>query len=192
MTPDAIDSAAKIIADNRVNRTRLDTLDAGIRPGDLHDAYAVQERYNRILSDQGLGTRAGYKIGCTTPVMQEYMNIHEPAFGEVFASTVHRNHAELGFRGLCRTRRRGGDCGHARRGPCRPDGAAYDRDSVRDAIGATMISIELVDARYRDYRELDTPTMAADNFFNAAVVLGRSRRGLAGARPWPARKRLFA
>lgn len=171
MKVDAIDRAATIIADNRINRTRLDTLDAKIRPSDLHDAYAVQERHNEILSERGLGARAGYKIGCTTPVMQEYMNIHEPAFGAVFASTVHRNHAELAFADYAEP---GVEAeiavSLARDLPA--DGAPYDRDSVRDAIGAAMTSIELVDARYRDYRDLDTPTMAADNFFNAAVVLG--------------------
>ncbi len=171
MTPDAIDSAATIIADNRINRTRLDTLDTGIRPGDLHDAYAVQERYNEILSGQGLGARAGYKIGCTTPVMQEYMNIHEPAFGEVFASTVHRNHAELAFADYVEPGVEA-EIAVTLAGDLPAGGVPYDRDSVRDAIGAAMISIELVDARYRDYRDLDTPTMAADNFFNAAVVLG--------------------
>ena len=171
MTPEAIDRAATIVAENRLNRTRLDPLAAEIRPADLHDAYAVQERHNEILAARGLGALAGYKIGCTTPVMQEYMNIREPAFGGVFASTVRRNHADL-----------------ARDDYVEPGveteiavslakdlpaaGAPYSRDSVRDAVGAAMISIEIVDARYFDYRKLDTPTMVADNFFNAAVVLG--------------------
>ncbi|MBO6782955.1 MAG: fumarylacetoacetate hydrolase family protein [Alphaproteobacteria bacterium] len=171
MKADAIDHAATIIADNRTDGTRLDTLDADIRPADLHDAYAVQERLNEILSARGLGARAGYKIGCTTPVMQEYMNIHEPAFGEVFASAVHRNHAELSFDDYVEP---GVEAeiavSLARDIPA--NGAPYDRESVREFIAAAMISIELVDARYRDYRDLDTPTMAADNFFNAAVVLG--------------------
>ena len=171
MDATAIDRAAETIAENRLNRTRLDTLPAGIRPGDLNDAYAVQERHNVILGERGLGDLVGYKIGCTTPVMQEYMNIHEPAFGAVFDSTVHRNHADLVF------------ADHVNPGieteiavslasdmPA-ADGP-YTRDSVRDAVAAVMISIELVEARYRDYRELDTPTMAADNFFNAAVILG--------------------
>ena len=36
-----------------------------------------------------------------------------------------------------------------------------------------MISIELVDARYKNFEALDTPTLTADNFFNAGIVLGR-------------------
>jgi 2-oxo-3-hexenedioate decarboxylase/2-keto-4-pentenoate hydratase len=35
-----------------------------------------------------------------------------------------------------------------------------------------MAAIEVVDDRYADYRALDTPTLVADDFFNAACVLG--------------------
>lgn len=167
----AIDQAATAIAENRLNRTKLDTLPAEYRPQDLDDAYAVQERHNEILAGHGLGKLVGYKIGCTTPVMQAYMNIHEPSYGEVFDTTVHSNHADLVFADFVNP---GVETEIAvtlaADMPARSE--PYTRDSVREAVGAVMISIELVEARYRDYRELDTPTMAADNFFNAAVVLG--------------------
>lgn len=171
MTPDAIEQAATAIADNRLNRNRLDSLDPAIRPADLHDAYAVQERLNAILRARGLGKLVGYKIGCTTPVMQEYMNIHEPAFGEVFESMVFHGHAELAHADFVEPGVET-EIAVTLAHDLPASGAPYSQDSVRAAVGAAMVSIELVDARYRDYRELDTPTMAADNFFNAAVVLG--------------------
>ena len=61
-------------------------------------------------------------------------------------------------------------------------GAPYDRDSVAAAVGACMAAIEVVDDRYEDYRSLDTPTLIADDFFNAGCVLGRAGRELARAR----------
>lgn len=170
MDQDAVTRAATIIADNRCNRTALGELPTDIRPRDLHDAYAVQEALNAILSQRGLGAVAGYKIGCTTPIMQEYMNIHEPAFGEMFAPAVHRNSAALrhgdyvtpGVEAEIAVEL-GSDLPMAN--------APYTRDSVAFAVRACMTSVEVVDARYADYRSLDTPTMAADNFFNAACVL---------------------
>ena len=51
-------------------------------------------------------------------------------------------------------------------------GAPYRRARVGAAIGACMAAIEVVDDRYEDYRSLDTPTLVADDFFNAACVLG--------------------
>ena len=89
--------AAEIIADNRLAQGRLEFLPVEIRPQDLDDAYTVQEHLNEILIARGLGQPTGYKIGCTTPVMQEYMNIHEPSFGAVFGPTVHRNTATLSY-----------------------------------------------------------------------------------------------
>ena len=35
-----------------------------------------------------------------------------------------------------------------------------------------MAAIEVVEDRYENYRSLDTPTLVADDFFNAACVLG--------------------
>ena len=171
MTPEAIHRSAAVIAENRLNRTRLDTMAADIRPADLHDAYAVQEACNDILAAKGLGGPVGYKIGCTTPVMQEYMNIREPAFGAVFQTTVHRGHATLSHADFVEPGVET-EIAVSLAADLPAAGAPYTRDSLRDAVGAVMISIELVDARYRDYRDLDTPTMVADNFFNAAVVLG--------------------
>jgi hypothetical protein len=51
-------------------------------------------------------------------------------------------------------------------------GAPYDRAGAAAAVGACMAAIEVVDDRYDDYRTLDTPTLIADDFFNAACVLG--------------------
>ena len=171
MTPEAIERAAIIIAENRLKRTRLGLLDPVNRPADLGDAYSIQERHNEILSERGFGKLVGYKIGCTTPVMQEYLNIHEPIFGEIFDSMVFFGQSEVKYADFVEP---GIEAELAvslvRDLPI--TGAPYTTESICDAVGAAMTSIEVVDARYHDYRELDTPTMAADNFFNAAVVLG--------------------
>ena len=54
--------------------------------------------------------------------------------------------------------------------PARDGG--HTRDSVAEAVGALMAGIELVDDRYVDYSMLSAPTLIADDFFNAGVVLG--------------------
>jgi 2-oxo-3-hexenedioate decarboxylase/2-keto-4-pentenoate hydratase len=58
--------------------------------------------------------------------------------------------------------------------------APHDRTAVAAAVGACMTAIEVVDDRYADYRALDTPTLVADDFFNAGCVLGAPRA------PWRA------
>ena len=163
--------AAKILAKNRLNGTRLQRLDKANRPVDFDEAYALQARQNEILGAKTMSAPSGYKIGCTTPVLQHYMNIHEPVFGEIFSSTVYQGHADLNLDDFV-------ELGIEAEIAVRVDddlpltGMPYSAESVRDAVGAVMISIELVDARYCDFRTLDTPTLAADNFFNAGAILG--------------------
>ena len=41
-----------------------------------------------------------------------------------------------------------------------------------------MAAIEVVEDRYRDYPELDTPTLIADDFFHHSCVLGRQEEQL--------------
>jgi 2-oxo-3-hexenedioate decarboxylase/2-keto-4-pentenoate hydratase len=51
-------------------------------------------------------------------------------------------------------------------------GVPYDQAGVAAAVGACMAAIEVVDDRYEDYRSFDTPTLIADDFFNAGCALG--------------------
>ena len=138
----------------------------------MEAAYKIQSSLNDKLSRSRLGSRSGYKIGCTTPVLQEYLDIHEPIYGEIFSSTIFRdtavldlaNYVELGIEAEIAVRL---DTDL----PNNLD--PLDFEHVADAIDSVMISIELVDARYENFNNLDTPTLTADNFFNAGIVLGR-------------------
>lgn len=179
MTPEAVERAARIIAENRRGRIRLEPLPAACRPASPNDAYTVQARMNALLTRDGLGETVGWKIGCTTPVMQEYMNIHEPAYGEVFQPTLFRNHVELRHADYVEPGveaeiavELGADL--PAQGP--GGGRRWTRESVAAAVAGAMASVELVDARYADFRKFDTPTLVTDNFFNAAVVLAEPNR----------------
>jgi len=171
MTATAVGRAAGLLADARLARTRFAGLPTDCRPPDEAAAYAVQDALHRRLGAAGLGPLAGHKIGCTTAVMQQFLNIANPCAGGVFAPTVQHGrgmfrHADFLHVGV--------ECEIAVRlaRPLPAAGAPYDRDGVAAAVGACMAAIEVVDDRYRDYRSLDTPTLIADDFFNAACVLG--------------------
>ena len=51
-------------------------------------------------------------------------------------------------------------------------GAPYTRAAVAEAVEACMAGMEIVDDRYVDYKSMDTPTLIADDFFDAGCVLG--------------------
>jgi 2-oxo-3-hexenedioate decarboxylase/2-keto-4-pentenoate hydratase len=166
----AIERAASLILAARTTRTPLEPLPEEFRPTDERDAYAIQRALNRQLSAAGAGPLGGHKIGCTTPVMQAFLSIPNPCAGAVFAKTVHRAH------GTFRTAehlRLGVECEIAVELGADLDGSrGFSRDEVAGAVAAVMASIEVVDDRYRDYPTLGTPTLIADDFFNAGGVLG--------------------
>lgn len=163
-----LERAADEIAHVRLTRGVLARLPDTLRPGDEAAAYRLQAAVNRRLAAAGWGSPVGHKIGCTTPVMQAFLGIPNPCAGEVFGPTV------SDVAGAFRTAdaiRLGVECeiavrlGHDVAGPLtRADAAA--------AVASVHASIEVVDDRYEDYTTIGTPTLIADDFFNAGCVLG--------------------
>jgi 2-keto-4-pentenoate hydratase len=172
-TPTA--AAAEILCDHRVNRKRLTMLPADCRPKDEAAAYAIQHALHGRLTQAGLGPIAGYKIGCTTPVMQKFLGIDSPCAGAVFANTVHRGRARLKHADFLHV---GVECEMVVILDCDlpATNAPFTRDSVATAVGAIAVGMEIVDDRYENYKTLDTPTLIADDFFDAGCVLGAPLR----------------
>jgi 2-keto-4-pentenoate hydratase len=169
---DRIEKAADRLARARLELLPLARLPDDLRPRDEAEAYAVQHALHRRLAAAGLGHLMGHKIGCTTPVMQAYLAIDHPCAGGMFASTAHREHADLDSATFIRL---GVECEIAVRlgADFSASTVPYDRESVAGRVTTCVAAIELVDDRYEDYRSLDAPTLIADDFFHAGCVLGR-------------------
>ncbi|MBI1395121.1 MAG: hydratase [Betaproteobacteria bacterium] len=171
--------AAETLACHRLAREPLDSLPEAERPRDEREAYAVQELVHARLERAGLGPVAGYKIGCTTPVMQAFLKIPNPCGGAVLAGTVYRSPAVIPHDAFVRV---GVECEIvARLGQDLPARAEpYSQEEVEAAVATVMPGMEIVDARYVDYTRLDTPTLIADDFFDAGCVLGDERDARSG------------
>ena len=167
--------AAAFLAQARLARTRMSGLPPGLRPADVAGGYRVQDALHVALAGAGLGGLAGHKIGCTTPVMQQYLKIDHPCAGGVLAARTYRESASLRHGAFVRV---GIECEIAlllgRDLPARD--RPYAPADVAPAIEACAAGIEIVDDRWVDYAAVDTPTLIADDFFNAACVLGAPRR----------------
>jgi len=168
---EAIERAAGLLAEARLARCRLAGLPADCRPQDEAAAYRVQDALHARLSAAGHGALAGHKIGCTTPVMQQFLGIANPCAGGIFAPTVRHRAGSFAHADFLHV---GVECEIAVRlaRPLPAAGTPYDEAGVAVAVGACMAAIEVVDDRYEGYRSLDTPTLIADDFFNAGCVLG--------------------
>ena len=169
---DKILAAAQIIATARRNRAPLVALPPELAPATEAEGYRVQRAVHDILLPQ-VGSLAGYKIGCTSAVMQQYLDIPHPCGGGVFARGVHEAGATLHFGDYVRV---GVECEIAVRlaRNLAPTEAPFTAEWVMEAIEAYYPAIEIVDDRYVEWETMGAPTLIADDFFAAGCVLGKA------------------
>lgn len=150
------------------SRRPTEILPAELYPADIEEAYTIRRAFEEIEAASGRGAVAGYKIGLTTPVMQNLCGVNEPCYGAIFASEVHHRRAVLSSRSYCRL---GVETEIALRlGEDLPDGD--DAQRVAAAVESCMAAIELLEDLHCDYKRLDAAAMVAGNVWNAGVVLG--------------------
>ena len=168
MTPEAIALAADHLVELRSHGSRsgaLGHLPVACQPQSISDAYDVQDAVRAGFASKGI---AGWKIGCTTPVMQEYLSIPHPCAGTLYADTVFHEHVTLDPAHYLQL---GLECEiavtlkHAL--PANPG-----LDELRAAVAAVMTSVEIVEHRFLDFEVAGTPTLVADDFFSAGCVVG--------------------
>lgn len=167
---DALRQAAQAIAQARRSLKPLAPLPQRVLPKSLEDGYRVQSELHQLLAPE-LGPRVGFKIGCTSEVMQQYLAIPHPCAGGVHARGVHRSGVVLKAADFVRV---GVECEIAVRlgRDLASANAPFTRDSVADSIECYLPAIELVDDRYVKWETLGAPTLVADDFFAAGIVLG--------------------
>jgi 2-keto-4-pentenoate hydratase len=167
-----------LLVSSRLAGTQLGPLPGPLIPADEDAAYQVQRAASGLLSAAGYGRQGGWKIGCTTKVMQEYLRIGSPCAGAMFqARTWHHRHEFA----TDPPRRLGVECEIAVRmgSDLRQRGFAYEPADVAGAVAACLAAIEVVEDRYQDYPALDTPTLIADDFFHHSCVLGEQHERFA-------------
>ena len=136
------------------------------------DGYTIQAAlHDKLQRNSQFGAIKGYKIGCTTPVMQRYLNINQPCAGAVFAKTAHYQQGRItaAAQGCI-----GVECEIAiELAEDLPERAKpYTQEEVAGAVNSCMAAMEIVADRYQDYATLGAASLIADDFFNAGCVLG--------------------
>jgi 2-keto-4-pentenoate hydratase len=160
---DRILAAANRIAVARRIRSPLAPLEGDIAPQDEAEGYAVQRALHDLLLPHR-GALIGYKIGCTSRVMQDYLGIPHPCAGGVFERGLHGSGVHVASGDYIRV---GVECEIAMRiaRNLAPSEQPFTAEWVIEAI-------EIVDDRYEEWETLGAPTLIADDFFAAGCVLG--------------------
>lgn len=162
---------AEVLRYVRLNRTPLAALPPEGIPHDEADAYRVQDALHNLLSPD-FGNQIGYKIGCTSTVMQVYLGIDHPCAGGLYMAGFKSSGASLRYADYVHV---GVECEIAVRlaHDLLPSGDAFTAETVAPAIEAYFPAIEIVDDRYADWRSMDPRALIADDFFAAGCVLGK-------------------
>jgi 2-keto-4-pentenoate hydratase len=171
LASDASRHAAQIIASARRSLMPLAALPQPVMPMSVEDGYRVQSEVHQLLATE-LGPLVGYKIGCTSEVMQKYLAIPHPCAGGVHRRGAHQGGVVLNAADFVRV---GVECEIAVRleKDLVAGGAPFTGDSVAASIDCYLPAIEIVDDRYDNWETLGAPTLIADDFFAAGIVLGR-------------------
>jgi 2-oxo-3-hexenedioate decarboxylase/2-keto-4-pentenoate hydratase len=176
MNQEQLKQSAGILALTRVRVQTIDALPDRYRPTDEAEAYQVQEQLHALLDEAGYGKRVGYKIGCTTKVMQEFLGIDNPCAGGVYNTSTNYIATSAQYQNFSHP---GVECEIAAfigadLVPAE-DGTPFTRESVAPTVKALFGAIEIVDDRWTDYKKVDTPTLIADDFFASGIVLSQPK-----------------
>jgi 2-keto-4-pentenoate hydratase len=149
---DRILAAAQLIATARRNGAALKALPPDIAPQDEAEGYRVQRAVHDLLLPS-TGPLVGYKIGCTSAVMQQYLDIPHPCGGGVFARGVFESGVNLTAADFVRV---GVECEIAVRlgRDLLPSEEPFTAEWVKEAIETYMPAIEIVDDRYEKWETL--------------------------------------
>jgi len=159
------EEAAGRIVEARKSRSFLDDLSGAA--ASLEDGYRLQRAVTERWGDE----IAGWKVGATAVQVQKLFGVSEPAYGPVFANTVHRSAARLPARSFHHLMlesefvfRFGSDL------PGRP--APYSRTEILAAVDALIPAFEIVSPRFRGLTTARFPEVVADFCANGGAVLG--------------------
>jgi 2-keto-4-pentenoate hydratase len=159
---------ARILIDEHQRGARFRPFAAAMGIANLDQAYEVQRSHVGLQMRDRHTTAVGYKVGLTSPRMQEMCKIDRPVAGVILGDRVHqsgavvqaRNYGRVGLEFELAVR-----LGRDLRGDA-------DLAAVVQVVDSIAPAVEIVDDRHCDYATLDVISLVADNSWNAGAVLG--------------------
>ena len=167
LSREAIDEAAAILVEARRTNSVIDCIPEGIRPMNLTEAYAVQDRFIELLGEE----TSGWFGACTNTVIQEILNLNEPYYARLLNNHVYNSPAKLDTTRYppivfeC-------EFGFQTDRDFTPDDAPYTREQIEDAIVPVCPTIEVVAGHLKDWPNQDVFSVIADNGTDGALIVG--------------------
>ena len=170
MTPQQVEKAAATLIRARDAGGAIPRLPADLRPVTMQEGYAIQDEVIRQRAASGM-KQAGWKVGCTSKVMQEMLGLDQPGAGAVLAANHHTTPARRKAAGLTSPV---AECEIAVRigRDVEPREGGHDRTTVAGCIETCMAAIELAELRLPEHADMAPAEKVADDFFQKLIVTG--------------------
>jgi 2-keto-4-pentenoate hydratase len=160
---DQIAAASRVLIRHWRDGTKLDALEAGLRPQNRTEGYAVQAALS--------GTLFGWKIAATSESGQKHINVAGPLAGRIMSDTVIADGGTASMKGnAMRVGEPEFAFGMGRDLP--PRAAPYTVDEVLAAVDSLHPAIEIPDSRFADFASAGEAQLIADNACAHLFVLG--------------------
>ena len=165
-----IEKAAKYIYDCRINNRIFHSIPKECIPEKEEDSYLIQKRLHKLLDEKNKDKVIGRKIGCTTTVMQNYLDIKTPCAGRIRSKSCLKSNTEISFENFNRV---GVECEVA----ISLSSDLYCKKNISEeclynSIDKVIVAIEIVDDRYLNWKTLGAKQLISDDFFGSGCVLG--------------------
>lgn len=136
----------------------------------IDHAYRIQQRMVARRIAQGEHV-IGKKIGVTSKVVQQMLNVHQPDFGILLSGMRYEDGAEIPMASLIQPRAEGEIAFFLKEDLCGP---GVTITQVMDATSEVAACFEIVDSRIRDWNIRIQDTVA-DNASCGVFVIGKDR-----------------
>ncbi|WP_456621480.1 MULTISPECIES: 2-keto-4-pentenoate hydratase [unclassified Bradyrhizobium] len=164
---DQIAAASRVLVQHWRDGSKLDALEASLRPRSRAAGYAVQA----ALEMQSTGQLFGWKIAATSESGQRHINVAGPMAGRILSDTVIADGGTASMQG---NRMRVGEPEFAFRmgRDLPPRSAPYSVEEVLAAVDTFHPAIEIPDSRFTDFASAGEAQLIADNACAHLFVLG--------------------
>ncbi|MDA9400042.1 2-keto-4-pentenoate hydratase [Bradyrhizobium sp. CCBAU 45389] len=164
---DQIAAASRVLFEHWRDGTKLDALEARLRPQSRAEGYAIQAGLEALSR----GKLFGWKIAATSVSGQKHINVSGPLAGRIMSDTVIADGGTASMKGNAM---RVGEPEFAfRMGRDLPPRATpYTVDEVLAAVGSFHPAIEIPDSRFVDFASAGEAQLIADNACAHLFVLG--------------------
>jgi 2-keto-4-pentenoate hydratase len=162
-----IASASQTLHDHWRAGTKLDALDASLRPQDRVEAYAIQAAIEKYSTTQLFG----WKVAATSEAGQKHINVDGPMAGRILAETVIPDGGTASMAGN-EMRVAEPEFAFRMRADLPARATPYTMQQVLDAVDTLHPAIEIPDSRFADFVSAGAAQIIADNACAHLFVLG--------------------